>query len=283
MNYEGLKRVIAEHKAVRIYPSFWCDPGADHSFKRFFHLQVEYSSSIANVESNSAVMARKTKDCVREAKNKLVLQPGELNIFLSRATARAALDGREVDPTEVCRSFPLDAGVALMCASDWKRDTPLPIPELTAFDAFAPERQVGAVIQFGKNGNESDMLGDGWWPDHEPDRSWTEGEVSSLFLKLPDVPSSSLTVAFNAVAFLHPPQINNRTVNVAINGRGIATWNFIDGAWHEEQISLPSGLDGQEIKITFLQTEIRSPKELTGGNDPRRLGIAIRSLALRPR
>jgi hypothetical protein len=128
VNYDGLKSVIAQHKAVRIYQSIWCDAGADWTFKRFFHWQVEYSSAIANVESNSASTARKIKDCDREAKNMRVLQPGELNIFLSLATARAALG--TADPSQMCRSFKLDTSEAAMCSREWTRDTTVPIPEL---------------------------------------------------------------------------------------------------------------------------------------------------------
>jgi hypothetical protein len=77
---------------------------------------------------NSASTARKIKDCDREAKNMRVLQPGELNIFLSLATARAALG--TADPSQMCRSFKLDTSEAAMCSLEWTRDTTVPIPEL---------------------------------------------------------------------------------------------------------------------------------------------------------
>jgi hypothetical protein len=51
-----------------------------------------------------------------------VLQPGELNIFLSLATARAAPG--TADPSQMCRSFKLDTSL------EWTRDTTVPIPEL---------------------------------------------------------------------------------------------------------------------------------------------------------
>ena len=115
IDYADLKSIISNHTAVRIYPSFWCDASSKHTF----HREVEFLLGLKNVRSNSVITARKIKDCEREAASMLVLQPGELNIFTSLSVARSAVAGTAQDPSQVCRTFRLDRGIAAMCSANW--------------------------------------------------------------------------------------------------------------------------------------------------------------------
>jgi len=128
--WDGLNEVIRQHRAVRIYPSFWCDTGTGDSLKLVLHKEIEYAMGLANVPTNSTATSRKIKDCSRERESMHVLEPGELNLFLNDATVQAALALTKLDPAQVCRRFKLDKVTALMCSREWTAEMTLPLPEL---------------------------------------------------------------------------------------------------------------------------------------------------------
>jgi hypothetical protein len=289
LNYPGLQRVMRQHQVMRLYPSFWCDPGKegdadniDGSPKRIVHWQLAFSAAQANLASNSAIIARKIKDCDRELGSMLALQRDELDIFLSLSVARTALATTRADVAEVCRSFQLGPGTALMCSSQWTADTVVPIPQLNSINSIVPELRAGQSVDFGAAGNKSDFIDSGWWRDSERESTWTDGPESAFSIKLPNEPSARLSISIRLAAFLHPPQIPNRIVRVSVDGDEVSSWLFTDGNWHSENIELPAGLDGKTIKIILRQSDNRSPNDLGigDGHDPRRLGVALKTASL---
>lgn len=283
LNYAGLAEVMDQHRKMLVYPSFWCDPGADDSPKRLTHQQLEFLGARANLASNSAITARKMKDCGREAASVPVVRDGDLAIFLAPSAARASYASHPRDVTEQCRSFQLGGASGVMCSTAWSRNTLLPIPELAAVSSLQSSLKPGDAIDFSAKGNSANFIGNGWWMVPDENLTWTEGEMSSLTFRLPDLPSAELSLAIDTIAFVSGARLPNRTVEVLVNDQLLATWEFRDSSPSEKRLDLPAGLDGQVVMFSMRQSASPSPKELGLNGDPRHLGLGVRQIVLRRR
>ena len=92
----------------------------------------------------------------------LALQPGELNISTSLSVARSAVAGTAQDPSQVCRTFRLDRGIAAMCSANWTQTVSLPISELQTTGSLVADLAINETINFGQLGNKDRFLGEGW-------------------------------------------------------------------------------------------------------------------------
>ncbi len=116
------------------------------------------------------------------------------------------------------------------------------------------------------------------WSAPEPWGVWTDGEAASLAIALPQPLPAALTLAFDAVVSLGVS--GRQAVGVSVNGREIARWDL-----HERQVELAApipaeafGLDGT-LRIGFT---IAHPDTLPHSKDPRRLGLGLRRIEIRP-
>lgn len=273
IDYADLKSIISNHTAVRIYPSFWCDGSSKHTF----HREVEFLLGLKNVRSNSVITARKIKDCEREAASMLVLQPGELNIFTSLSVARSAVAGTAQDPSQVCRTFRLDRGIAAMCSANWTQTVSLPISELQTTGSLVADLAINETINFGQLGNKDRFLGEGWY-DGDEAFAWSKGARSTVVFKLASEPPAGTYFEVTLYPYLRPPYLGMRTVVVSVNGKKLPPWNLTIADWQFHRIPAPAS---REITIAFEQSEFRSPDSFGDSGDPRNLGIAVKSIVLR--
>ena len=155
LDYDGLQRVMDAHRDLRLYPSFWCDPGEEGSVKRTINWQLQITSARAHQSSNTAITVRKMKDCDREQSDMAseVLQPGDLDVFLARKDFERAFAGRDPEREAHCREFDMGAQQGYMCAADWQAVTPVPLRQLSQVgDNLAADFSKRRRIDFRRKG-----------------------------------------------------------------------------------------------------------------------------------
>ena len=92
---ENWERLISGHKRIFQFPSFECGGLFGHGVpgSRFRELEIEWIAAKLNVPTNSAYLARFTKDCAREYSEAVnhFGEPGVLYLYRSDETSGAAL------------------------------------------------------------------------------------------------------------------------------------------------------------------------------------------------
>ena len=84
-------------------------------------------------------------------------------------------------------------------------------------------------------------------------------------------------LVFDVYPFV-PPQAPKRTVTVLSNDRVLATWILATGDWTTRDVVVPPDLTGTQLHLDLHEDEARSPRDLGLSEDPRHLGIAVRSI-----
>ncbi len=194
---------------------------------------------------------------------------------LDRARERAALAG--------CAA--LAAGYAAVLG--WMQLTADPIDQRfsrqrQAFNVASLQRHLATIGQpiplagAGQAGAPFALL-DGWSAP-EAWGVWTEGNAASLVIVLPHPRPASLILVFDAVVNLDVS--GNQVVGVSANGRELARWDV-----HQPRVELAApipadvpGLDGT-LRIGFT---IAHPDTLPHSKDPRRLGLGLQRIEIRP-
>ncbi|MBR0850291.1 hypothetical protein JQ543_21280 [Bradyrhizobium diazoefficiens] len=261
---------------VQVFPSFWCNLGDEVSPLRALHSQLQILSARAGLATNSTATARQMKDCVREMERlpDLTMAPNELTIFTSPAALRVAFD-KEADLRQ-CRQVQLGQKPIHVCAAD----LPDHIPNLVWSPARGlwTELAPGQSIDFSVNGNSADYTAGGFSTLSDGDFTWTDGPKSSVTFEPPQQ-AANIELAMQVFPFL-TPQIPKRNVRVLINGELAATWEFEEAKYVTKVVRLRPD-SGRLIKITFLQSDTPSPKELGLSQvDPRHLGLAFKTMTL---
>jgi hypothetical protein len=279
LSYPSLSTLLAGYRSVYTAPSFWCVAGEDVPKATAFH-EIEFSASQFGLVSNSAITARKMKDCRKESATPHFPAPGEITFFMSRGAATLAMSERPIDIAKSCRQFRLGSDVGVACSSQsWPKDD---MPYFQPVTDLVLPLSVGEKIDFTLSGNSPKYMSGGWSVRSDNDLTWTEGPVSAVEFKLPlDPPSENLHVDVTALVFLYAPEITQRLVSVEVNGQTNDTWNF-QGAmqWMTRSIALPQGFNGKTIRIAFRQDASRSPKDIGLNEDPRHLGLGVKTIAL---
>ena len=281
LQYDGLQRVMDAHRTMRLFPSFWCDPGADGSVKRVVHWQLQIASARANESSNSAITVRKMKDCSLEQADMQseVLRPGDLDVFLSRRDFIRAFTGKDADRAAHCRQFAMAPHQGYMCSADWAADTALPLPELTLVDdRVTADFLASRKLDFSTTGNWEDFASSGWWKTSDGPFTWTEGAEAHLDLPIPPM-ARGANLVFDVYPFL-APTMPTRTVTVLAGDRVLSVWTFDAGGWTTRDVQVPSDLTGAPLHLAFRESATPTPHDLGVSEDPRHLGIAIRSMTM---
>lgn len=281
--YAGLQELMDSYETMRLYPSFWCDPGGDGSNKRKAHWQLQITSARAHQSSNSAITVRKMKDCLAEERRmpSEVLRDGEIDIFLNPVAFRTAFATSDADLRAHCREFEIAPARGVMCASDWTANSQLPLPQLQRLSGFAlGDAAPGDVISFAEDGNWEAYVANGWWRTSDGPFTWTDGESATLRLTLPRRPGG-IKLQFEVYPFL-AAALPQRRVDVSIDGQELASWTFDTGGWTQRDLDVPENLTGQSIEISLRQDVVRAPRDIGAGTDPRLLGMAVKTITIEP-
>ena len=204
-------------------------------------------------------------------------------ISLSEFVARGLDRGRERAALAGCAALiAFYAGVL-----GWMQLTADPIAQRffrqrQAFNIGSLQRHIVAIgqsIPMAEAGHAgaSFALLDGWSAP-ESWGVWTEGEAASLVIVLPRTKPPALTLVFDAVVNL--ASAGHQAIGVSVNGRELAHWDV-----HESEVelatSIPADIPGPDgtLRIGFT---IAHPDHLPNSRDPRRLGLGLQKIEIRP-
>jgi hypothetical protein len=133
------------------------------------------------------------------------------------------------------------------------------------------------------NNQNSAMLVSGW-SDPEITHRWSEGGTASVSLALPKSPDRDLKLTIGGVSFIndkHPVQ----HIEVVVNGSRLETLTYDDPSIEQKTVLIPGAIAYKnkatgEMNVTFNFKDSNSPQEAGLGKDPRKLGLALKSLKL---
>lgn len=137
----------------------------------------------------------------------------------------------------------------------------------------------GTDILFAGNGDAGRYLLEGW---SRPEREWTWTDGNAATLTIP-VESTKNSINLKVVSdpFIRPGKIEKQRVNILVNNQKVGEWVFTEFGTQERNIDIPNNLiDNSMLYITFELPDAVSPLELGVSEDPRKLGIAFRSISL---
>ncbi|MGZ5545284.1 MAG: DUF6311 domain-containing protein [Limisphaerales bacterium] len=281
LNYSTLENIMSEQKSVFIFPTYWCNDDLDVETIKAYQ-QIELTSARAGLRSNSSITARKIKDCEREFNNGIrAADPGSLLILMNERAIRLAFPiDRRAEAFRHCMGITIGKREGTICSMSW-------VKHANGFDSpFASGKsisepiEVGEELSFSNLTNSTPFLISGWSP--EAGFAWTDGLESTLEFQLPPSPSDQLTFAISFFSF-NPDAIPSRTISIFIGNIECTTWTIRADGWETRDVPVPSGLDGKPIQVTLRQSDVRSPKDLGISDDPRHLGIAVKSITLEKR
>lgn len=132
----------------------------------------------------------------------------------------------------------------------------------------------GALLELRSGGNaRGHMLAPGWsFP--ETWGTWTDGEWALLRLGLPEGPPGRLRLRVHAYADERRPL----PVELWVNGQVVARRSFTDADPTDWCAPLP--VAGGVATVALRLGDPRSPREMEGRPDARRLGLGVHSLAI---
>jgi hypothetical protein len=139
----------------------------------------------------------------------------------------------------------------------------------------------GDEATFTLGGNGLGMLVAGW-SFAEEHGSWTIGAEAVVSVPLRgDVPAGSV-LRWRVVPLL-TERVTSRRVDVVVNGRLAARWDFAGDGWAEEMcdVPVPAGLRrGQVLHVRFVVHRPVSPQSIDHDVGSRQLGISLHSLMI---
>jgi hypothetical protein len=158
--------------------------------------------------------------------------------------------------------------------------------DLGAFADVRPEQlagySLGERIAFAKGGAGHKYAAMGWSLP-EDWGTWSDSEVSSLIVKLGQVPDGDLLLAIEGRAFVNQ-KYRRQEIDVSVNGVIVDRLIYASPETVELKTlriprSVVSGENGL-VLIEFMFRHAKSPSELGSSNDRRRLGLGLISMTL---
>ena len=139
----------------------------------------------------------------------------------------------------------------------------------------------GSPIDFTSDGNAWLFIGEGWGIP-EPWGIWTVGEKSTLKVRLPELPSSSLILEACIKAFAIPKS-RNLEVRVYVDDEPLGRWSLTQSKFKPVRVKIPAGkIKSRDCKIRFDIENPVSPRDLDAkSTDDRKLGACFRSMVIR--
>jgi hypothetical protein len=161
-----------------------------------------------------------------------------------------------------------------LCEASFPTHRFLPIP-------IAPGAPYsGQTLRFGLEGNSQPYQSLGWsYAEHGA--TWTMGGDATLFLQLPAAfPATHLRFSFLAYT---PAQHPSLSFSIEVNGTQLGAFTTTASApLSTLDLPVPAALLRPLTRIDFLTPNAVSPTSLGLSDDLRRLGLALRTLALTP-
>ncbi len=148
----------------------------------------------------------------------------------------------------------------------------------TEMGATMPPLGWGEVMTFGHGGTGSFLLREGWSVP-ETDFVWSDGPSASLQLPLQ---SDGTDVLLDVEATPFTDASGEQLVRVVADGSGIGIWTMRKTGRFHAIIPAPLLARRREVRLTFQVERPVSPQQLGRGQDPRKLGLALRRLEARP-
>jgi hypothetical protein len=134
------------------------------------------------------------------------------------------------------------------------------------------------TLSFGKDGNETNHLGNGWSAD-EPGGRWMVGQGSELWLEHPGQGHDLILELDLGVMHLPSGTATQRLV-VGARNKGIAQIGVSQGG--AVGFHVPAALIAAPgpVRLLFVHPDFRRPMDVGGGTDDRQLSFSVRSLRL---
>lgn len=124
------------------------------------------------------------------------------------------------------------------------------------------------------------------WSISESDGRWTNGSTAQISFPMPRLDDpDTMRVTLDFVAFLNPRHPHQR-VEIAANGHAVAQWTIDSPDRQVRTFDIPHAdlaSAGKSLIIDFTLPDATSPKALSLGEDPRQLGIKLRTVKLEAR
>ncbi len=272
------KPLLGAHQMLKQYPSYQCGGWAGKWPDNNSNLELLLLAAELNIPSNSAYLARTSRNCVNELSDglKFNIETGGLYTFGN--------------------TFPINRIESLPNFRKWCREfkhgvvcsrNSAMLPQMISQQEFIPiskkrEYQFGETLQFNASGKGKHFLERGWdTPEYWG--VWGLGNESEVVLRLPELPKLNLKLTVSARAFLHAG-IPLKEVTVFINDKKIDIWKFKleEGVIVKHMTIIAKDiypLNGL-IRIKFVSKEIESPKDAGISGDIRQLGLALTELTL---
>jgi hypothetical protein len=134
------------------------------------------------------------------------------------------------------------------------------------------------TLTFGKEGNETNYLGNGWSGD-EPGSRWMIGQGSELWLEHPGAGHDLILELDTGVASL-PFGVTSQRLVVGVRSHGIAQIGVINGGLLGFHIPASVIQSPGPVRLLFVHPDFARPMDLHGGTDDRQLSFSVRSLRL---
>jgi hypothetical protein len=131
---------------------------------------------------------------------------------------------------------------------------------------------------FGRDGNADSQIGIGWSPSEVGFR-WMIDDVSRFWLDNPSADPCVLDIDLHP--FVHLPSVPKQRVTIEIGGTEV----FRADLSKQTVCSIPvpaASSPGSRIHVTIRHPDAKSPRDLTGDKDPRKLALAVRHCRTRP-
>jgi hypothetical protein len=142
------------------------------------------------------------------------------------------------------------------------------------------EISMGQHLTFDAKGSGLLALRSGW-SIPEPWGTWSDGNLSTIALKLIDIPKQDPQMLIEGHAFLFGSH-QSLIIKVDINGQSVATIDYGPGDKASHLVSVPLKIissDGGRLLVHFTYDTPKSPLELGySTKDPRKLGLGITGL-----
>jgi hypothetical protein len=134
------------------------------------------------------------------------------------------------------------------------------------------------TLTFGKDGNESTHLGNGWSGD-EPGSRWMVGQFSDLWLEHPGR-GHDLILDLDIGVMELPPDTPAQRFVFGVRNKGVAQIAVSLGG--AVGFHIPAGLIAEPgpVRLQFIHPDFRRPIDVSGAADDRPLAFSVRSLRL---
>jgi hypothetical protein len=138
---------------------------------------------------------------------------------------------------------------------------------------------IGQNLTFHIGGSGLPALQSGW-STPESWGTWSDGDQSTIALKLTDLPKHDPQMVVKGLTFLFGSH-QSLIVKVDINGTPVASITYLPGDKGSHSISVPRKVilsDGGRLLVHFAYDTPKSPKELGKSGDVRKLGLGLSEL-----